>query len=285
VTVPELDGVRLKILRASEHLWNLKQQLAEFTVSDAYTTGTNLQPNPLGYRLIPIMKKQPDPALGPILGDVLHNLRSALDLLAWALVEKDGGVPQTDGPNTQFPIWDEAIAHVKKATLKAHEVPVRRVTIKGGVLPETEAVLESVQPYNRSEDPTLHPLSVLAHLSNIDKHRFLHPVAGRFTDMSARIRRKSDWSVLSEESAVGVFEHGAVAAVIPVDPGWDPNDMQMEAQFSPLVTLNVPGALGERELGDLLTEVYEFVRNDVADRFARVRFKGTLDLDPVGGFP
>jgi len=40
--------------------------------------------------------------LSIIVGDAVHNLRSSLDLVAWQLVEANGGRP---GDTTAFPIW------------------------------------------------------------------------------------------------------------------------------------------------------------------------------------
>jgi hypothetical protein len=104
--------------------------------------------------------------LGVLVGDFIHNLRSALDNLVWGLVKHRGGRPTK---KTQFPIfsdeekWDPFIAK-NLPKLQAEEI----------------AALESMQPF-RVADPEErkgHYLALLAWLSNRDKHRYLHPSVG-----------------------------------------------------------------------------------------------------------
>ena len=97
---------------------------------------------------------------GMMIGDVLHNLRSALDHTAWALVEA-GTTPVPSSPRlVQFPIYDDAGNFSAQVTKR---LP--------GVSSEAVAIIESVQPYQRGA--TAEALGVLARLSNEDKHRHI----------------------------------------------------------------------------------------------------------------
>lgn len=92
-----------------------------------------------------------------IVGDFFHNVRAALDHIAWQLVLLDGGVPTRA---TAFPV------RLRR--------PAGGVDIPPGVNATTLAALEKVQPYNWGDDPAnfhLAPLAVLSHLNNVDKHR------------------------------------------------------------------------------------------------------------------
>jgi hypothetical protein len=74
--------IRVKIERAKKHLRNLETELAEFGKKEFYAvvTDPNSQLRQLGkYRILPF------DAL-PAAGDIVHNLRSALDHLASQLV-------------------------------------------------------------------------------------------------------------------------------------------------------------------------------------------------------
>jgi hypothetical protein len=89
-----LDGMRVKLARARRHVDELKAILG--SVADDAVASINGQPsgtNPsvLEYR---VMRVPPlDPVASAVVGDIVHNLRSALDHLAWQLVLLD---PATD---------------------------------------------------------------------------------------------------------------------------------------------------------------------------------------------
>src|SRR5690606_21763862 len=75
-----------------------------------------------------------------IVGDVLHNLRSALDQLAWQLVLFDGGTPNQ---LTTFPVLREP-----PTDGRGERVPV---TIKPGIDdPRIHRALEEAQPFHEA---------------------------------------------------------------------------------------------------------------------------------------
>ncbi len=125
------------------------------------------------YRLIPEfnhdetecslrVKKVADPPFAEwdaILGDVIHNLRSALDRLAYQLAILNA--PSEDPPpGTEFPIFlDQEKFRAKGKGSGAYKVR--------GIAPHVRDRIESLQPYDAPE----RPLWVLQQLSNGDKHR------------------------------------------------------------------------------------------------------------------
>ena len=137
-----LLGCRLKLQAAWRHRQALGEQLEAFVARD------DPEPSPLH--------------LGVIVGDFLHNLRCVLDHLVWQLVELNGVKP---GDHNQFPIFDTPAAYNEKAGRYLR-----------GVASDHRALIEGFQPYHLDGDPTRHYLAVLRDLSNIDKHRFVHPV-------------------------------------------------------------------------------------------------------------
>jgi len=110
------------------------------------------------------VESPPPVSLGVVAGDVIHNLRSALDHLARELVIANGANPRDEGrPRTQFPI-----------VTASEQQPVIH-TESGDISSAAQVLLEVVQPNNRPD----HPLAVLTRLANIDKHRtilFTHRV-------------------------------------------------------------------------------------------------------------
>lgn len=103
---------------------------------------------------------------GLLLGDGVHNLRSALDHVVYALARSmPGNDPPANFRQLQFPICssDEAFKgnrwHIKSLTK------------------EMQASIERLQPYNRRQPNGFAPLEWLAFLDDVDKHRILHLMA------------------------------------------------------------------------------------------------------------
>jgi hypothetical protein len=107
---------------------------------------------------------------GAIIGDAIHDLRSPLDHLAWAVVVRHlGGEP--DCPRkVSFPIVDCAEWFENTYTVQQLDSALR-------------ARFEFYQPYKGAKAPPtatteseiIHPLALLRDLSNDDKHKVITP--------------------------------------------------------------------------------------------------------------
>jgi hypothetical protein len=97
-----------------------------------------------------------------IVGDILHNIRSALDNLAFALVEV-ARIPRVSDPERGlFPIWP---SHKEFKDIRERDI--------GGMAPEAQAIIESLQPYRREDSLHFSRLYLLNELANVDRHRRL----------------------------------------------------------------------------------------------------------------
>ena len=96
-----------------------------------------------------------------IIGEILYNLRSALDHLVWQLVIANR---QTPGRNNEFPI-----AVDQEAWLRAKERVLK------GVSKRHKAMIGYLQPYNGGMGLSfaVSKLKVLNDLCNVEKHRHL----------------------------------------------------------------------------------------------------------------
>jgi hypothetical protein len=112
------------------------------------------------YEFVPMLHRSPPLRLGVILGDMVHNLRSALDHLVWQAVLRNGGRPNR---SHQFPICDDE---------KDWNDACNRV-LRGLDAVDAEAVRDA-QPFNVVMKPAA--LSRLREISNEDKHRVVTPV-------------------------------------------------------------------------------------------------------------
>lgn len=100
-----------------------------------------------------------------IAGDVIHNLRSALDHVVWQLVIANGGTPTF---RTDLPI------HRTEPIDRRTRRP-RPVEIVGRVGDTAWRIIVAEQPFSHPpwEPMTNMPLARLQHISNTDKHRTL----------------------------------------------------------------------------------------------------------------
>lgn len=93
-------GTRLKLTRARKHLAELEAGAKAYLQSKPFEVYTAADPTsgPISYRVR--VRADPPAELGVVLGDALHNARSALDHVVCRLVEHAGGQVVT---KTAFP--------------------------------------------------------------------------------------------------------------------------------------------------------------------------------------
>jgi hypothetical protein len=104
--VPSLDGSYAKLLRAREHLDLLNAEIARNrdSVLRAVLTEALFDPDRSEFRIQIVKAPEVPRRFSTIIGDVIHNLRSALDYLAHEVTALN---PQGPYDKSQFPIVDE----------------------------------------------------------------------------------------------------------------------------------------------------------------------------------
>lgn len=159
----DLSGVLAKLDRAEEHREAFDELVEAFSGGGPYTILTEYDPR-TGWHVLRwhVLREPPLERLAVTFGDMIGNLRSTLDYLVWQLVLAAGKRPSR---RTGFPV-------IRRA--KDWEVQSRAAL--AGVDPRWVAEVEALQPYHRPERPSIHPLAILEHVNNLNKHRFL-PVA------------------------------------------------------------------------------------------------------------
>ena len=142
---------QLKLDRAAEHLESIETQERIWRQSDPCRVWTEPDLQSGGKRVWAEVLKPPPVTLAPVVGDCLHNLRSALDNLAYelALAHKGSKMSKSIADKSQFPIFKTKAGfnHKGKAMIR-------------GVHPGARTVIEGLQPYNRGNRPGSgqHPL-------------------------------------------------------------------------------------------------------------------------------
>ncbi|HYZ92738.1 MAG TPA: hypothetical protein VFA34_10155 [Actinomycetota bacterium] len=156
---PTLDGVNIKVERARSHMGFLNDEVTAWRDHQGFLAST-VKVQRHGRKHVYLADDPPtvDPMWGAIAGDCVHNLRTALDHLAWQLAKRPG-------KDTAFPIW--------RTPRRRWYAPHKHLLpdICGGVGRDVRQALEVVQPYNRRD--LNHSLWTISRLDNTDKHRVL----------------------------------------------------------------------------------------------------------------
>ncbi len=207
-------GCVLKMRRGQEHFDALQASIGDFVGRDPYeiVRGFDAEANQHVVRVK--VREWPSLEWSPMIGDVVHNMRSALDHLAWQLVIKNGRAPS--GGNL-FPIFTkdpfDPAAHATEGEFRtARRRWKERVR---GMDPEDVEILRGLQPYQGADDPELYPLAALNRLSNWDKHRELHLATSAFVGPLFYLKEASrDVAIqpVNVRPRGDVFEDGAEVA-------------------------------------------------------------------------
>ena len=161
-------GIRLKLSRALDEFKALDKEIASFinTKPHPYRPSVNFNVTTRVLTLRVHIEKAPNPIWGIRIGEVIHNLRSALDHAVWELVVRNKGVAPKIPSKNQFPIFQTEIGHRSFDTTGTQ-------LMLAGVSSGAIDLIRTEQPFCTGEKLEC-PLWHLQELSNADKHRTIH---------------------------------------------------------------------------------------------------------------
>jgi hypothetical protein len=249
----------LKLDRAENHLKDLDAEIARYIDSKPYDVVR-----------IPKCRKHTDcwryvlrikpvhPSCALILGDAVHNMRSALDHLAVAL---------SGHAEASFPIFLDDIEHPR--TEQDHKARARFRRAVRGMRSEAVAVIKTYKPFT---EPTkiarrTQGLAVIGYIDNADKHRSLTIVSPGLVDAKSITRARGH--VLYQTGsypAEAFIADGADVAhwgwIATDEPPLEESEVHMESNGTPTVTMHVGLDEGEPEL-EYLRPCLGWLRGDV----------------------
>jgi hypothetical protein len=152
------DNLQAKVDRADELRQSIEREINEYLLAGPFRLRDQMLPDPPRFEVFVDSIDPPPPRLGVLVGDFVHNLRSALDHVVWQLALTRGDEPSTE---LQFPIVSDRERWPGAVRRRLPDVPDEAVRL-----------IETMQPYHH-DDPMTHPLAVLRDLSNEDKHRVI----------------------------------------------------------------------------------------------------------------
>lgn len=168
VMAEPMEGHWPKIIRAEEHLAAARAEFDFYREGDVYRLIGEFDPNGTDYVLRMELRYPPSPRFAILIGEFFNCLRSALDHLAFRMVETHAPARLADPKTIAFPIKESRFDR------RGNERPVDNLMAGVAGIPEGPMTLiETNQPYHRGEDAPWHPLAIIQNLNNIDKHRTL----------------------------------------------------------------------------------------------------------------
>jgi hypothetical protein len=167
-----LEGIRAKLDRGDKHVRAFNDELDRVNDWEQPPAVTVHQEADFDRQLWVLTIAEVDPlpqTLGVLVGDAIHNFRSALDQLVFELAFMDTRGTEMD--KTAFPcsptLDNFRSAHVQKLLL-------------AGLTQRHRTLIKRMQPYRRwnwpkSAPPYTHPFALMSDISNDDKHRLVQP--------------------------------------------------------------------------------------------------------------
>jgi hypothetical protein len=227
-----------KLARAEEHMKALAEAIEGFVKTEPYEITRHLEAEDADHVYRFSKFTDPPECIGILIGDVVHNLRSSLDHIAFALAKQGSvaaGITMSRNQETgiQFPISDSPEQFNK-------QIGSGRLLY---VEPEAKTIIERLQPYwLRRGDPRKSWISVLHRLDITDKHRTI-PATGAVVTHGAYdalpggpqpemilARRTHEWGVGAEVVRFRFAEpHPEVdvdfspSFTVAIEEGWPPN--------------------------------------------------------------
>jgi hypothetical protein len=231
-----IDSAVAKVIRATEHLDAINRLIDSLTSSaNAYEIIKDAD----GKEVINFLV-DPPPPVAVLAGEIIYQLRSALDHLTFDLVKLNpSGVPLPAGweRRCDFPLW---LTIPGEQIRCGHATPPLPYNCFAKTLPGISkaafSFIEGLQPY-RTGQGHHNVMAIIAKLSNIDKHRHLNAIL-------PRIAVRQDFKTargLNSTSIVGGFRHGAEVqnVIMTRGSGEDPT-VDMKRTFLQYVTFDEP---------------------------------------------
>lgn len=249
--MPPLEGCLAKIARAESHLTELKVRVRQYIDTQPFRVFGEYDEATHEY----VIRAEAVPDYHPVpidlvllAGEVVHQLRSALDHLVWDLVVKNTGLPPA-GTDSGYPIFRTAEGYSQRAPKKVK-----------GVSQSAADRIRALQPFHLGDHAEEELTWAVQELNNTDKHRLI-PVAVVYAFVGAVHMTVGDgppkeilpWQEFVREPMVDGME----IARVPVPDG-------DQATFNVPVGADIAfvevGALRHHPVTDLLVKATRHVR-------------------------
>lgn len=248
-----LDGVRERITRAEAHLATINSELQSHKDKCAVFARARRQPDQESIFDLYASFPEPSLSLSCVISDCLSNLRTALDYIVHELAAKYGEVVI----HNMFPISNTSHAFNRQVEERdrLHDVPEVARTI-----------IENLQPYQGTRVKRFwHPLYVLNRLTNTDKTRLL-PLIVACAPRPTFVLNGSHSPTRIEGLSIAKAFHDGARITNQRIPEIVADEVTLRIEQGVYVAFrDVPW--GESPVESVLTNVVEFIKDDVVPKF------------------
>ena len=236
------EGPKVKIKRAYRHIDELESLLADFLARDFFTITVEKDKTSDRYHVKAVQTRDFPEEIPAIIGDAIHNLRAALDLLLFEMIENTGQKPG----KAYFPFAktkDDVAGLIKGGQVS---------TLGQDII---DVILNGIKPFDRPEGITLYALN---RLDIGDKHHLLIPTARPITlsGVSARFG-----PINMTDCSFGIGDKGEMTIIQGMPPGPIEVRSYGKATFKILFSKGQP--LADEEVIPTLRQLAELVTGAV----------------------
>ena len=166
--VGKLLGALAKLERATEHLDALHDGIEGFVATEPYRVEVEFDAQRRDHAVYVRVIHDPPFRLSAIVGDILQNLRSCLDHVAWAVALRtnDEAALEKVARDIAFPVTRDPGSFLSHPVLRH-------------VGQDAQALFKRLQPHDGGNRPEARVLLVLHDLAKVHRHRVLHPSFAR----------------------------------------------------------------------------------------------------------
>ncbi len=246
--------VRRKTERAKKHLADLENEVGKFMQSNPYRLGTRMDSDS-DKRLYYLTAVQDIPGdIVMTIGDVVHNLRCALDHLAHQLVLV--GSPGKPVGRVQFPVFKD------KASF---EKAIKGNSIVNGASQGAIDAIKALEPYQGGNDY----IWVISQLDNADKHRSILAVGSAMRSINNGMTMKA---IDGQDVPVSLFV-APCARRVPLKVGdvlfaTSDTEVNRDLKFTFEVAFGEPGLMEAQPVVPRLQEASNYT-NELIVSFAK----------------
>lgn len=175
--MPEFKSARLKIKRANEHILDANERIEDITSPDSQTIWIEVDAEAKFRTVYYQLEKLGDlPDVALVVGDAIHNLRTALDY-SWIEIVR-ALMPSKVGKYTKFPIRQNI--EDLEAGLKSHSIDTLQPRL-------FRFMISDIKPYLTGNDMLvfLHDMDIM------DKHKLLIPTTNYGSVNGVKLRDDS----------------------------------------------------------------------------------------------
>jgi hypothetical protein len=250
-----MESVDAKIARARVHLSTFETDVGKFIEQARPRFIRKVDHESTKHWLVFFVEDPYPPIeLSVVIGDFLHNLRSALDNLICGLVRK--GNPTSTCSGRQFPIFIDRDKYLAKRSRMLKGVPKEACTLIDGLQPQC-------RPETTRE---LDPLWILNTLCNRDKHRAANLTfcVNKNVELLVPLRNGSALHIKLPQI---LYADQVTPVMLPGDPSLIEDNVQVQIRGRSSVNFRSTDQWAERSVDELLVTCLQYVEDRIIPSF------------------